>query len=145
MTMVSHSHRFIFFHNVKVPGNSIKKGSKECNDTLYVAFVIRSLVRWMDLDDLYRQKFFPDRLKALPKHLKARDVRGMASSEAVRQFLKFIFVSQPMGWASLTLPLHTETTNPSQTQNGEVTEKFRRVRAVESRWKCQAAERSTHG
>ncbi len=86
MTMVSHSHRFIFFHNVKVAGNSIKKGLKECNDTLYVAFVIRSLGRWMDVDDLYRKKFFPDRLKALPKHLKARDVRGMASPKLFDNF-----------------------------------------------------------
>ena len=95
MTMVSHSHRFIFIHNIKVAGNSVKRALNECHDTPHLAIAIHSLGRWIDINHLYRTKYFPDKLKILPKHLDAPTVRRMLSPKTYDNFFKFIFVRNP--------------------------------------------------
>jgi hypothetical protein len=98
MTMVSYSHEFIFIHNIKVAGNSVKRALSECIDTPYLATKVHSLGRWIDMNRFYRTKFFPERMKILPKHLTALAVRDMLSKKTYESFYKFIFVRNPWDW-----------------------------------------------
>ncbi len=98
MTVVSHSHEFIFIHNIKVAGNSVRDALKECAETSYFSSIILSLWRWIDINQLNETHFFPDRWKVFPKHLKARDLKRMLSPRVYDNFFKFIFVRNPWDW-----------------------------------------------
>ena len=84
-TILSHSKRFIFFHNYKVAGSSISNVLSKYEPHYW----IRTALRKTGV-----KTYFPA-LANLPQHSSALQVRGLIDRDIFDSYYKFTFVRSP--------------------------------------------------
>ena len=87
-TILSHSKKFIFFHNYKVAGSSISNVLRNYEPN----FWLRTALRKAGV-----KVYFPA-LANFPQHASAVMVRGLIPEETFKAYYKFAFVRNPWDW-----------------------------------------------
>ena len=88
--LLSYRHRFIFIHNYRVAGTSIRKSLEK--------YVKRPLLRRIFKEMGVGNKLSHHKWKTFPAHIKASDLRKRLPAEIYDSFYKFAFVRNPWDW-----------------------------------------------
>ena len=88
--LLSYDHRFIFIHNYRVAGTSIRKSLEK--------YVKRPLLRRIFKEMGVGNKLSHHKWKTFPAHIKASDLRKRLPAEIYDSFYKFAFVRNPWDW-----------------------------------------------
>ena len=88
--LLSYDHRFIFIHNYRVAGTSIRKSLEK--------YVKRPLLRRIFKEMGVGNKLSHHKWKTFPAHIKASDLRKRLPAEIYDSFYKFAFVRNPWEW-----------------------------------------------
>ncbi|EIJ41671.1 Sulfotransferase family [Beggiatoa alba B18LD] len=106
--LISHTHKFIFFHVAKAAGISIREALKDHTEEPE-HFKIHRPAKHLNgqLNPLYTM------WETMLLHAKASDAQKILPAEQFQQFYKFAFVRNPWDWqVSMYHFLLKETTNP---------------------------------
>lgn len=87
-TIISHSKKFIFFHNYKVAGSSISNVLSKYEPHYWIRTVLRAA----------RYKTYHPALANFTQHASAIDVRKLVDPETFDSYYKFTFVRNPWDW-----------------------------------------------
>jgi len=88
--LLSYDHRFIFIHNYRVAGTSIRKSLEK--------YVKRPLLRRIFKEMGVGNKLSHHKWKTFPAHIKAKELRRILPAELYDTFYKFAFVRNPWDW-----------------------------------------------
>ena len=88
--LLSYDHRFIFIHNYRVAGTSIRKSLEK--------YVKRPLLRRIFKEMGVGNNLSHHKWKTFPAHIKASDLRKRLPAEIYDSFYKFAFVRNPWDW-----------------------------------------------
>jgi hypothetical protein len=88
--LLSYSHRFIFIHNYRVAGTSIRKSLDK--------YVRRPLLRRIFEKIGLGNKLSHHKWKTFPAHIKANELRRILPADLYDTFYKFAFVRNPWDW-----------------------------------------------
>lgn len=88
--LLSYSHRFIFIHNYRVAGTSIRKSLDK--------YVRRPLLRRIFEKIGLGNKLSHHKWKTFPAHIKANELRRILPADLCDTFYKFAFVRNPWDW-----------------------------------------------
>ena len=88
--LLSHSHRFIFIHNYRVAGTSIRKSLDK--------YVRKPLLRRIFGAIGVGNKLTHHKWKTFPAHIKANELKRILPADLYDAFYKFAFVRNPWDW-----------------------------------------------
>ena len=88
--LLSYSHRFIFIHNYRVAGTSIRKSLDK--------YVRKPLLRRIFGKIGLGNKLSHHKWKTFPAHIKAKELRRILPADLYDTFYKFAFVRNPWDW-----------------------------------------------
>jgi hypothetical protein len=88
--LLSYDHRFIFIHNYRVAGTSIRKSLEK--------YVKRPLLRRFFEEIGVGNKLSHHKWETFPAHIKAKELRRILPADLYDTFYKFAFVRNPWDW-----------------------------------------------
>jgi len=97
MAIISFKYHFIFIHNPKVAGRSIKKALEKYSNNSRLGKRIYFLSKFLKMDYPDVARSLPVKLVWPPRHSKARDLQTMLPKENF-DFFKFALVRNPWDW-----------------------------------------------
>ena len=90
--VISHKKRFIFVHNYKVAGTSIRKALKGYNNRTFLTSFIKEPIPYLigRYPEIYSSQF--------EHHINARRLKEKLNSDYFKSYFKFGFVRNPWDW-----------------------------------------------
>ncbi len=102
--LISYKYKFIFIHNYKVAGSSVKDALKSCSlespflRSHYLNAKLEKYAFFRFLNRLRGRKGHLDKFTLFKKHDKGKDLKNKLSKDIWTNFFKFGFVRNPWDW-----------------------------------------------
>ncbi len=119
MALISYKYKFIFIHNPKVAGRSVRLALGKYGNTSRIGKGLHYLSENFNLQIGENNRYLPKQFYWPPRHITTRDLKTLISEETFN-FHKFAFVRNPWDWhvsmyhfmnTSVNHPRHLEVKN----------------------------------